>query len=147
MPSETLHLPDTGWEATRPFWDGCRARELRMPRCECGSYVWYPQPRCPVCRSERIAWTTVSGEAALFTWTTVFRTFVPGHQLRVPYVTALVELVEHSSLRLATFLVEVDNRQLSIGLRLQVDFETIGKEIVLPVFRPLRTIGESQDDG
>jgi uncharacterized OB-fold protein len=134
--ADSLHLPDVEWEVTRPFWDGCRARELRMPRCVCGAYVWYPQPRCPACRSDQIAWTLVSGRATLFTWTTVFRSFVPGHAGRVPYVTALVELAEDPTLRLATFLVGLREVKLTLGLPLRVDFETISDRVVLPVFRP-----------
>jgi uncharacterized OB-fold protein len=133
---ETMHLPDLEWEVARPFWDGCRAGALHIPRCRCGEYVWYPQPRCPACRSADIAWTAVSGRAALFTWTTVYRSFVPGHAARVPYVTALVELVEDPKLRLATFLIGLDEVALRLGLPLRVDFETIDSGVVLPVFRP-----------
>jgi uncharacterized OB-fold protein len=137
MNPETMHLPDVEWEVTRPFWEGCRARELRLPRCVCGQYVWYPQPRCPACRGERIDWVAVSGRATLFTWTTVYRSFVPGHQARVPYTTALVELIEDPQLRLATFLAGIADVRLRLGLPLQVDFEEIDGGIVLPVFRPL----------
>lgn len=134
--ADSLHLPDVEWEVARPFWDGCRERILRMPRCVCGEYVWYPQPRCPVCRSDQIAWTAVSGGAALFTWTTVYRSFVPGHAARLPYMTGLVELIEDPKLRLATFLVGMEGAQLALGLPLRVDFERISDRIVLPVFRP-----------
>jgi uncharacterized OB-fold protein len=132
----TLHLPDVEWEVTRPFWEGCRERELRMPRCVCGEYVWYPQPRCRACRSDRITWTRVSGRATLFTWTTVYRSLVPGHARRLPYVTGLVELIEDPKLRLATFLVAVHGIKLALGLPMQVDFEAIENGIILPVFRP-----------
>ena len=135
----TLHLPDVDWEVTQPFWDGCRERQLRMPRCACGEYVWYPQPRCPRCRSDRIVWTPVSGRATLFTWTTVYRSFIPAHVPRVPYTAGLVELVEDPQLRLATFLVGVEGITLALGLPLRVDFETIEPGIVLPVFRPVES--------
>ncbi|GIW41985.1 MAG: hypothetical protein KatS3mg076_2562 [Candidatus Binatia bacterium] len=129
-----MHLPDVDWEVTRPFWDGCRRRELRVPRCRCGTYVWYPQPRCPTCRGREISWVRVSGKATLFTWTKVYRAFLPGY--RPPFVTALVELVEDPKLRLATYLRGVEDRKLSLGLPLEVDFEEAEAGIVLPVFRP-----------
>lgn len=137
MDAQTLHLPDVEWEVARPFWDGCRAGELRIPRCICGVYVWYPQPRCPTCRSDQIRWTRVSGRATLFTWTTVYRSFVPGHVARLPYVTGLVELPEDPGLRLATFLVGVEGVKLALGLPLRVDFERIDDHVMLPVFRPV----------
>ena len=130
-----MHLPDVEWTAARPFWEGCRQRQLRMPRCVCGRYVWFPQPRCPACTSEDIAWVAVSGKATLFTWTTVFRSFVPGHQSRLPYMTGIVELVEDPVLRLATFLVGLKERRPKLGMPLEVDFEDIENGIVLPVFR------------
>ena len=136
MEGRALHLPDGEWDIARPFWEGCRARELRMPRCRCGTYVWYPQPRCPRCRSDQIVWGRVSGDATLFTWTTVYRSFVPGHQARVPYLTGLVELVEDPTLRMATFLVGFEGLTRSLGLPVRVDFEPIENSIVLPVFKP-----------
>jgi hypothetical protein len=66
----------------------------------------------------------------------VYRSFVPGHAQRVPYVTALVELIEDPKLRLATFLVGVENVKLRLGMPLRVDFETVARDIVIPVFRP-----------
>ena len=61
MEQGALHLPDVEWTVTRPFWAGCREGILRMPRCACGAYVWYPQPRCPACRGIEIEWQPVSG--------------------------------------------------------------------------------------
>ena len=130
-----LHLPDVEWEITRPFWEGCRDRVLRIPRCECGQYVWYPQPRCPQCRSRHIEWKPVSGQATLFTWTTVYRSFVPGHAARVPYMTGLVELVEHPKLRMATFLLGFEKVRPAIGAAVEVDFQPIEEGVMLPVFR------------
>ncbi len=137
MDTSGLHIPDVEWEPTRPFWEGCRQRQLRLPRCACGEYVWYPQPRCPRCRGDRIDWVAMSGRATVFTWTTVYRSFVPGHADRVPYVAGIVELAEDPKLRLATFLPDVSADSLQVGMPLRVDFETIREGIVLPVFRPL----------
>lgn len=136
MDPRPLHVPDVEWEVARPFWEGCRQHELRMPLCVCGAYIWYPQPRCPTCRSDQITWVRVSGDATLFTWTTVYRSFIPGHSARVPYVTGIVELSEDPKFRLATFLVGLEGVKLGLGLPVRVDFERIENDIVLPVFRP-----------
>jgi uncharacterized OB-fold protein len=136
MESRELHLPDTEWTVTKPFWDACRLHELRLPRCECGTWVWYPQPRCPACRGAAIGWERVSGDAHLFTWTTVYRSFIPAHANRVPYVTGIVELVEHPALRLTSFVVDAAAASLAVGLPLRVRFERIERDIVLPVFAP-----------
>src|ERR1051325_9467901 len=58
---DTRHLPDTEAPELAPFWEGCRAEELRIPRCEaCGKLVWYPQLACPRCGSERISTFTTA---------------------------------------------------------------------------------------
>jgi len=127
-------LPDVEWPPTRPFWEGCRRRVLQMPRCVCGAYIWYPQPRCPACRSDAIQWVPVSGRATLFTWTTVYRSFIA--DMPAPYVTGLVELIEDPQLRLATLLRGVGSERLRLGMPLRVDFEVVRDGIVVPVFRP-----------
>lgn len=54
---------------TQPFWDGVRARELRLPRCRaCGGAYFPPSPVCPHCTSRDIEWFTASGDATLFSY-------------------------------------------------------------------------------
>ena len=74
--------------------------------------------------------------ARLFTWVTVHRAFLPGY--RVPYVTALVELVEDTRVRLATYLRDVPAGGLRTGMRVEVVFESVTEQLTLPVFRCVR---------
>jgi len=130
------HLPDPDWPVARPFWEGCRAGELRIPRCrDCGRWVWYPASACPECGGGRHEWTRVSGRGGLFTWVTVHRAFLPGYKDRVPFVTALVELEEDARLRLATFLHDRPPGGLRVGLPVEVVFEHIDERLTLPLFR------------
>jgi uncharacterized OB-fold protein len=133
---DTRHLPDTEAPELAPFWEGCRAGELRIPRCDaCGKLVWYPQPSCPRCAAENMPWTRVSGRGRLFTWVRVHRAFLPGFEKRVPYLTALVELEEDPAVRLATLLDAADGAPLRIGLPVEVDFERVSDALTLPRFR------------
>ncbi len=66
------------------------------------------------------------------------RAFLPGFEKRVPFTTALVELDEDPSVRLATMLDESAGEPLRIGLPLEVYFETVSEALVLPRFRPRR---------
>ena len=130
------HLPDPEWPVARPFWEGCRGGELRIPRCrDCGRWVWYPASACPECGGGRHEWTRVSGRGRLFTWVRVHRAFLPGYKDRVPFVTALVELEEDARLRLATFLRAVPPGGLRVGLPVEVTFERIDERLTLPIFR------------
>jgi hypothetical protein len=134
---DVRHLPDLAWEVGRPFWEGCRAGELRIPKCQdCGRLVWYPASTCPECGGGRHEWTRVSGRGRLFTWVTVYRAFLPGFEQRVPFVTALVELEEDARVRLATRLRDVPASGLTIGMPVEVAFEEIAEGVTLPVFRP-----------
>jgi uncharacterized OB-fold protein len=134
------HLPDVDWDVARPFWDACRAGELRIPRCEaCARWVWYPAARCPDCDGDRLAWTRVSGRGRIFTWVRVHRVLLPGYAPRVPYVSALVELDEDPRVRLATFLYDVPAGGPRIGTPVVVDFEPIDERITLPIFRCVRS--------
>jgi len=133
----TRHLPDTEAPELAPFWEGCRAGELRIPRCEaCGKLVWYPQLTCPRCGGGRMPWTKVGGRGRLFTWVRVHRAFLPGFEKRVPYLTALVELEDDPAVRLATLLDAPDTTALRIGLPVEVGFERVNERLTLPRFRP-----------
>jgi len=130
------HLPDPDWPVARPFWEGCRAGELRIPRCrDCGRFVWYPAAACPGCGGPRHEWTRVGGRGRLFTWVKVHRAFLPGYEGRVPFVTALVELEEDARVRLATFLHGVPADGLRAGMPVEVTFEPVNERLVLPAFR------------
>jgi hypothetical protein len=136
---DVRHLPDLEWEVGRPFWEGCRAGELRIPKCQdCGRLVWYPASTCPECGGGRHEWTRVSGRGRLFTWVTVYRAFLPGFEQRVPFVTALVELEEDPRVRLATFLRDAPASGLTIGLPVEVVFDEVEEGARLPMFRPQR---------
>lgn len=130
------HLPDVAWPVAKPFWDGCRAGELRIPRCaDCGRWVWYPSAACPGCGGGRHVWTPVSGRGRIFTWVRVHRAFLPGFTERVPYITALVALDEDPRVRLATMLRDVPAGGPVIDAPVAVVFERVTDELTLPSFR------------
>jgi len=135
-PIPDRHLPHVDDPATAPFWAGCRAGELRIPRCDtCGRLVWYPAAACPDCGGERHTWTRVSGRGRIFTWVRVHRAFLPGFGDRVPFVTVLVELDEDPRVRLASFLHGIPGGGPRIGMAVEVMFERVTDQVTLPAFR------------
>ena len=119
-----------------PFFEGCRTGELRIPRCtSCGAWNWYPPIHCRACGGAELRWTRVSGRGRLFTWTIVHRAFQPEFDALVPYTTALVELEEDPSLRLAALLDDVPREALRVGLPLEVVFVSAPGGLTLPRFR------------
>ena len=50
-------LPTPITPEARPFWDGCKAEKLMLPRCEdCAHVFFYPRILCPRCHSRRVGW-------------------------------------------------------------------------------------------
>lgn len=101
--------------ADRPYWDGLRRGELRIPCCEnCGRHVWTPQRMCPQCQSTAFAWPTVAATATVYSWTRTWHPFLPELADHVPYTVVLVQLDEVPSVRLLGMLVD-DESALRIG--------------------------------
>jgi uncharacterized OB-fold protein len=118
---------------TRPFWEACARHELVLQRCAaCSSAVFYPRSVCPACGSSELTWVPAGGFGTLHTYTVARR---PTHRKladRVPYVIAIVELDEGP--RLTSTVVGTDPDDLTIGSRVQVDFED-DETVSYPVFR------------
>jgi uncharacterized OB-fold protein len=121
------------------FFAGCARGELLLLRCaDCATWS-FPgvllapalRPRCPECLSADLAWKQSSGLGALYTFTTVHRR--PDVQRSAPRDVCLVELDEGP--RIFTSVVERDDANLVIGMRLRVAFEPTGTGVLRPVFK------------
>lgn len=122
---------------TRHFWEGTRAGELRLQRCEDCTRVYFPpRPVCPACASLRVSVFAASGRGRLYSYVIHHR---PAPGFRPPYAIALVELAEGP--RMLSNLVGVDPtpEALPLDLELEVCFERIDDAITLPLFRPAKS--------
>ena len=128
-----LPLPD---EDTRPFWEGCRRRQLLMQRCaDCSALRFTPRPLCPRCRSKKCEWVPVSGRGTIASRVVVHAPVLPAFADRVPYAVVLVELEEDPSLRLVGNVLDAAPEEIAIGRSVEVDFEELTPEITLPQWR------------
>jgi hypothetical protein len=125
-------------DRNRDFWTGGAHGELRFWRCqECGFYIHPPAPLCPMCRSKHMKTEAVSGKATLATYSVNYQSWMPGPQL--PYIVAIVEIVEQPSVRLTTNLVNCAIDDARIGMAVRVTFEhhpDPDGDIYLPLFEP-----------
>jgi uncharacterized OB-fold protein len=120
--------------ATAPFWDGCKAHELRYLRCTTCSFATHPPAlACPTCGLSTFEWAKSSGRGEIFSWTTIWRP--PHPAFEVPYVAIIVELEEAWSL--ISNLVGCAPDDVAIGLRVAVEFHETADGAVLPYFRPI----------
>lgn len=76
-------------------------------------------------------WEEASGLGTLYTWSVVRRNDLAPFGERVPYVTAVVTLDEGP--RMLSNLVDVDEAEVRIGMRLRVTWQDDG-DYTLPVF-------------
>lgn len=120
---ETLH-----------FWEGIRAGELRLQRCDqCRQAYFPPRPFCPRCASRKVSVFRASGRAKLYSYVIHQRPapgFVP------PYSIAVVQLDEGP--RMMTNIVGCPQtpEALQLDMPLQVVFEKQTDAITLPLFKP-----------
>ncbi|MGV0718081.1 OB-fold domain-containing protein [Mycolicibacterium sp. XJ662] len=124
-------------EHNRAFWTGGADGQLLIARCTgCAMWVHPPASDCPESGGTLVA-QPVSGQATVFSYTVNQQPFNPA--VPVPYVVAIVELVEQADLRIATNIVDCDPASVRVGLPVEVRFERhdVGDDAVfVPVFAP-----------
>ncbi len=130
---------------TQHFWDGTRAGELRLQRCDACAHVYFPpRPFCPACASRKVSVFKASGKGTLYSYVIHHRP-VPG--FTPPYAIAVVELDEGPPVveldegpRMMSNIVECPQtpEALELDMKLEVAFERLDDAITLPLFRPAR---------
>jgi len=123
-------------ETSAPFWEGLRAGEVRIQRCDaCEAWVFYPRSHCPRCLANTLTWQTVSGRGVLHTFTIAQQPTNPLFADEVPQNLAIVELDE--GVHVPSTLVDVESDAIEIGMALAPVFDpTDGGEGVLLRYRP-----------
>ncbi len=119
---------------TQHFWDGTRADELRLQRCDACDHVYFPpRPFCSECGSRSVSVFKASGRATLYSYVINQRS-APGFD--GPYAIAVVELEEGP--RMMTNIVDSlqTPEALVLDMPLELVFEKIDDKISLPQFRP-----------
>jgi uncharacterized OB-fold protein len=117
----------------REFWTGGASGQLRLPFCAaCSRWNFPPILRCPACSGPAV-YTPVSGKGRVFTYTVNHHPFNP--EVPVPYVIAIVELVEQEGLRFTTDIVNCTVDSVTIDMPVRVVFEQQG-DVFVPLFEP-----------
>jgi uncharacterized OB-fold protein len=125
-------LPDIT-ERNRPFWAGLARHQFLVPRCQnCGDYNWVPYPACRTCLSEDQAWTEVSGDATVYTYTIVERGHGPFND-EAPYAVVLAKLAEEPRACIVLGNTRgIQNQDLHVGLALRITYEDVpGEDVTL----------------
>jgi hypothetical protein len=121
---------------TQHFWDGTRAGELRLQRCDgCGKTYFPPRPFCASCGSRNVSVFKASGKATLWSYVIHHR---PVAGFTPPYAIAVVQLAEGP--RMMSNIVECEQtpEALQLDMPLEVVFVQQNDKITLPLFRPAK---------
>ncbi len=130
MVSLPLPVPD---EDTAPFWEYCRAEELRAQRCTaCGRLRYPPRPTCSACNSTELEWQQLGGRGRIYTYGISHQAIHPALEGLVPFTTIIVELDE--GLRMISNMV-AGSPAIEIGTPVEVVFERVTDEVTLPRFK------------
>ena len=128
-----LPRPD---DASQEYWQGCRDGELRIQRCRpCGHLRFPPRPMCPRCQSFECVWVPVSGRGTVYSWVVAHPPLLPAFADLAPLVVLLVELEEGQDLRIVGNLLGEGSEEIAIGMPVEVDFEQVAPDVVLPQWR------------
>ena len=120
---------------TRPFWQAANNGKLLIQYCkESGKPQWYPRPVSLATGRRNLEWREVSGRGKVYSWTVTYSAW-PGHEDRVPYICALVELDE--GVRMLANLLNVKGEDVKIGMPVQLCWERLSDEINYPAFEPV----------
>jgi uncharacterized protein len=121
---------------TQHFWDGTRAGELRLQRCDdCAKSYFPPRPFCPACGSRKVSVFKASGKGKLYSYIIHHR---PAPGFTPPYSIAVVELDEGP--RMMSNIVDCPQtpEALELDMPLEVKFEKLDEQITLTLFRPAK---------
>src|SRR3954465_6918136 len=119
---------------TQHFWDGTKAGELRLQRCDACSHVYFPpRPFCPKCAGRKVSWFAASGRATLYSYIIHHR---PAPGFTPPYSIAVVELAEGP--RMMTNIVGIPQtpEALQLDMKVKAVFAKMNDEISLVHFAP-----------
>lgn len=103
-----------------PYWAAAAESRLVLPVCDaCAHAIWYPRAWCPVCGSDAVTWTEMSGHGTVYA-RTVLRKGMGPWAAAAPYVAAYVELAEGP--RILTNVVADDPLAVEIGQAVTATF-------------------------
>jgi uncharacterized protein len=130
-------LPKIGsYLDTKEFWEGAKRGKLMLQFCTAAQkYQHYPRPVSLYSGRHSIEWREASGFGTVYSWT-VTRSPWPGHEARVPYICAYIDLDEN--VRFLCNLVDCREDEVKIGMPAEVRWDRLSENIFYPDFAPRR---------
>jgi uncharacterized OB-fold protein len=117
------------------FFEGARRGQLMVQKCAgCGELRFPPHEVCTRCLGTRAGWVAVSGRGEVYSFNVMHQVYHPGFATEVPYAVVVVKLEE--GVKFVSNLVGVKPADIKIGMPVEVTFEKLSDQVMLPKFRP-----------
>lgn len=117
---------------TSEFWAAAREGRLVVQYDRTtGRPQWFPRALSLTSGRRDLEWRQVSGNGTLYSWTVTHSPW-PGHEDRVPYVCALVDLDE--GVRMLTNVINTDPATLEVGQRVRLAWQDLADGVRYPAF-------------
>ncbi|HTR62994.1 MAG TPA: Zn-ribbon domain-containing OB-fold protein [Candidatus Binataceae bacterium] len=117
------------------FFEGARRGQLMVRKCEgCGELHFPARSFCSSCMSTKSKWVPVSGRGEIYSFNVMHQVYHPGFAAEVPYAVVEVKLEEGP--KYVSNLVGIKPHDIRIGMPVEVTFEKMSDEVMLPKFRP-----------
>lgn len=121
-------------KSSSEFWQRCRHGRLSVQKCPmCGHLQFYPRLICGQCGADPEL-IDVSGAGTVYTYTVVRHNGAPAFRDEVPYVLAMVELLEGPMIMGNVTACRPED--VTIGMQVVVDFVPVSEHIGIPMWRP-----------
>jgi uncharacterized OB-fold protein len=128
-----LPRPDI-YAKTTPFWEAANEGKLMLRYCnDAGKFQWFPRSGSVSSGKRNIEWREVSGRGTVYSYTVSVAPW-PGHEDRVPYLCAYVELPE--GVRILANLFNVKPDDVKIGMPVKLMWERLSDRFNYPAFEP-----------
>jgi uncharacterized OB-fold protein len=119
------------------FFAAAREQRFVLPRCEvCGELRFPPRLRCPRCGETRTEWVAASGHGSVYSYVVVHQRLHAAFDAYLPYAVALVQLEEGP--HMLAMLIESDPADVRVDAPVEVVFQTLDDELVIPRVRIVR---------
>lgn len=126
-------VPD---EMTAPFWEAARQHRLVIQQCsDCETFHHPPVGICSQCLSIDLQFVDVSGRGYVYSYSIVRDQRLPAFDDLMPYIVAEVRLHDAPGVRLLSNLPGTAIDDVHCGMEVEVDFEEIAPDVVIPQFR------------
>ncbi|MEV0057649.1 acetyl-CoA acetyltransferase [Saccharopolyspora shandongensis] len=131
--AEYLRPKPTPDSVGAPYFAACARGELLIQRCpECGHRQHYPRPLCTECAATP-EWEQASGRGSIYTFTVIRQMGVEPFKSEVPYVVAMIELVEGP--RMLGNVTGIRPDEVEVGMPVEVYMVPTDDEIAVPFWR------------